>query len=377
MQSVATILMCCSFLLHKDWKEVIRKSTTSYMTISFVGIFLIYAISFFFSENKIELFAILKNKLPLIFIAISIISIEKISKIKLNILLYFFIFCSFFSSIWCYFQYQKNIEFYANLYAQGEVIPTIIHHVSFAVLLCFSVLFILNIIVQSVNKIKQFVLIILLVWFIYFIHILSVRTGIVLLYISIFLFALSMLIIKKKLAIAGGLMFIMIASAYFAYQKIPTIKSKIGYTIYSIDIYKDKKDTTNQVSDARRILSDKIGFEILQQHKYFGVGFGDIQDEMNKIYKQRYPYFKQDVYSRIHNQYLYVITSAGVIFGSIFCLLLLLPFIQFIKDKNIVFAIAYFLLLLLMLWESFLENQLGTSIFLWICCVGYVSKNND
>jgi hypothetical protein len=36
------------------------------------------------------------------------------------------------------------VKFYADLYARGEVIPTIIHHVSLAVLLCFAAIFVLN-----------------------------------------------------------------------------------------------------------------------------------------------------------------------------------------------------------------------------------------
>jgi len=30
-----------------------------------------------------------------------------------------------------------------------------------------------------------------------------------------------------------------------------------------------------------------------------------------------------------------------------------------------------------MLWESFIENQLGTSIFLVICCLGFLDKQKS
>lgn len=377
LQSVATISMCFVFLLNNNWKSNFKKIITTPIVISFVGIFFIYAISIFTSENKLEYWNIVKNKIPFLFIPLSIVSIDKLNKKFIKISLFVFIASALISSIWSYIQYIQHIEIYEKLYSEGKVIPTLVHHVSFSILLCFAVLFILYIIGQSRNKIEQVILSILLVWFVYFIHILSVRTGIVLLYISILLYAFSILIIHKKLVFAGVLMLLIIANAYYAYEKIPSIKGKIGYTLYSLDMYKKNADTTNHVSDTRRILSYKIGIEILKKHKIYGVGFGNIQQEMNKIYKQEYPSITQDVYSHIHNQYLYVITSAGIILGSLFCILICIPLIEFIKHKNVVFAIAYFLLLLIMLWESYIENQLGTSIFLWLSCIGFANCNTE
>jgi len=128
------------------------------------------------------------------------------------------------------------------------------------------------------------------------------------------------------------------------------------------------------VSDSRRMLSDKIGIEILQKNKMFGVGLGDIKDEMNSIYKQQYPQFNSEVYSHIHNQYLYTICGVGLLTGSLFCILLLLPIFQFIRDRNYVFILIYGMLLMVMLWEPFIESQIGNSIFLVVCCVGLLRK---
>lgn len=105
-----------------------------------------------------------------------------------------------------------------------------------------------------------------MIWFIYFLHILSVRTGILLLYVSLFLYGV-ILLITQKIVITISLFLLLILSSIISYQKIPTIKSKIAYTFYGIAQYKNKQDTANVVSDSRRILSDKIGIEILQKIK--------------------------------------------------------------------------------------------------------------
>lgn len=279
--------------------------------------------------------------------------------------------------MWSYVQYLQNVELYTNLYAEGRVIPTLIHHVSLSVLVCVAALIALNNLLLEYKILEKIISFILLLWFIYFIHILSARTGIVLLYLGIFLFGIITLFTQKKPLFTIGLILLLIFSAVISYQKMPTIKNKIAYTLYGISQYKNQQDSTNQVSDPRRILSDKIGIELIQKNKLTGVGMGDIQDEMNVIYQQRFPLFKREVFSHIHNQYLYTICGVGIISGMLFCICLVLPFIQFIKEKKLVYSLAYLMLLLVMCWEPFIENQLGTSIFLVVSCMGFLNTKES
>ena len=360
--------------MDKNWKSAAKLYFKTWIGISFFGIFMVYFLSIVNTSNLPEFGNILKNRLPFLFIPLSLICVNNLEKKHLKLIQYIFICCCLISSFWSYFQYIQNVELYTKLYTQGEVIPTLIHHVSFAVLLCISVLFVLNNLISDGTKITKIINLILLIWFIYFIHILSVRTGIVLFYIGVMLFGISSLFTNKKPIFVISLLLLLLLSAYISYQKIPTLKSKIEYTFYGISQYKNQQDSTNQVSDSRRILSDKIGIEIIQKNKLFGVGIGDLKEEMNLFYKQHYPLFKPDVYSHIHNQYLYTFCGVGLISGLLFCIFLMLPFIQFIKEKNLVFSIIYLLLLLVMIWESFIEGQVGTSIFLVICSLGFVSK---
>ncbi len=362
------------FLANENWKNSFASYFKTLLGISFAGIFIIYLLSGFNSTNHAEYFNILKNKIPFLFIPVSLIAVKSLKKEQQKLIHYFFILCCLISSVWSYIQYLPNAVLYTNLYAEGKVIPTLIHHVSLSVLICIAVLFVLYNLIKVSSIIEKFINFILLIWFIYFIHILSVRTGIVLLYFSVFLFGIITLFTQKKPVFTIGLILLLIFSAAISYQKIPTIKSKIAYTIYGISQYKNQQDTTNQVSDSRRILSDKIGIELIQKNKLSGVGLGDIQDEMNVIYQQRFPQFKKDVFSHIHNQYLYAVCGVGIILGVLFCICLLLPLIQFVKEKNWIYSLAYLMLLLLMCWEPFIENQLGTSIFLVVSCLGFLNN---
>lgn len=371
LQSVATISICLfSIPLLNKLPKIYPKT---YFGISFLLIALIFFIPVFYSTNQAAFWNIYKNKIPFLFIPLSILYVGIIEKKLYDILVYYFILLCVSTAVWSYNQYSQNTDLYTQLYTKGQVIPTLIHHIPFSVLLSIGVVFCLNNILYKKRNFEKIINGIILLGLIYFIHILSVRTGIVLTYFGILLFVLIILIQFKKPLFAGGLAILILLIAILSYKTIPTVQNKISYTLYGIEQYKTQQDSSNQVSDSRRFLSDDIGVELIEQHPFLGVGFGDLQDAMNLIYKKRYPQFSQDVYSHIHNQYLYVFAGAGIVLGIIFIIGLGLPLLHFWKDKKWIFVIIYSQLLLVMLWEAFLQNQIGTSIYLFVICLGMIS----
>jgi O-antigen ligase len=307
----------------------------------------------------------------------TILSIGYIEKKWTDLLTYLFIICCLLSSIWSYHQYLQNIDLYTNLYTHGQVLPTLIHHIPFAVLLSIGLLFSLFNMLKKISVKEKIVNTFFAIWLFYFIHVLSVRTGLILTYTGLILFIIILLLKLKNIVFTIGFTSIIMIISILAYKNITTIQHKINYTKYGLSLFKNGQDTLNQVSDSRRFLSDEIGIELIKQHPILGVGFGDLQDEMDTIYKQRYPLFQQDVYSHIHNQYLYTIAGSGIIMGILFIIALLLPLMQFIKWQNWQFSMLYCMLLLVMLWEAFLQNQIGTSIYLIIVILGVISTKED
>ena len=378
LQSVATISSCLLFIPSiinhtKNWK----KYQTSLIGISFFIIVLVYFIPILYSQNQVSFWNIFKNKIPFLFLPMTILSIGYIEKKWTDLLTYLFIICCLLSSIWSYHQYLQNIDLYTNLYTHGQVLPTLIHHIPFAVLLSIGLLFSLFNMLKKISVKEKIVNTFFAIWLFYFIHVLSVRTGLILTYTGLILFIIILLLKLKNIVFTIGFTSIIMIISILAYKNITTIQHKINYTKYGLSLFKNGQDTLNQVSDSRRFLSDEIGIELIKQHPILGVGFGDLQDEMDTIYKQRYPLFQQDVYSHIHNQYLYTIAGSGLIMGILFIIALLLPLIQFVKWQKWQFSMLYCMLLLVMLWEAFLQNQIGTSIYLIIVILGVISTKED
>lgn len=371
LQSLATALLCTIFLFQKDNKRV-PEALKTWLGLSLIPVFILFLLSCLNSENQHVFWNLFKNKIPFLFIPISIYALKNTESDRFHLLLYVFIACTVISSGWSFTRYWGQESYYRQLYTQGGVMPTLVHHVSFSVLCVFAVLFILYRLSNNPKRTEVILLVLCLGWIVYFIHLLAVRTGIILLYLSVLFYGLGLMIGKRQYTFAGLLFVLLFVSAYISYRNIPNIKSKIAYTFYSFGELRKGSDSSNVFSDSRRILSDKIGMEIVKKNRISGVGLGDLQDEMDAVYQHRYPSFSTAVYAHIHNEYLYVLAALGCISGTLVCMCFLIPLLYFIRSGDLLFSVVYLCLLLVFTWEPFIENQLGNSVFLWICCMGYV-----
>ena len=82
----------------------------------------------------------------------------------------------------------------------------------------------------------------------------------------------------------------------------------MNYAIWDFEQY--KAGDVNTKSDSERIVSLKIGLQIFSENKLLGVGFGDIEQEMNRIYEQKYPTLDHKL---PHNQWLLTLMGMGIV----------------------------------------------------------------
>ena len=122
-------------------------------------------------------------------------------------------------------------------------------------------------------------------WMTLYIHLLAVRTGLVIVYISV----LALLIIRlykhfavKELVIASTLL---IGTAMALIKNIPTLQTRLSYMIYDWEMYREDKGT--MYSDSDRIQSLKVGWHLFIQNPLIGVGIGDLRHAVNEEYLQK------------------------------------------------------------------------------------------
>jgi O-antigen ligase len=330
-----------------------------------------YLVSFVYSEDLTTAINTTKVKSMFVLLPFVFLSLFAIQRKPISYLYHLFLLLAFIGSIWSLLQIPIQKINLAENYARGWVIPTIIHHirfslmVSFAAIICWMMIF-----RQPVQRLlPKYGYIALALFFTVYLHVLAVRSGLIGFYLAgIFLVFLNLANRKKlpiKLAgVAVGLIAIIIA-----FNTIPSLKSKVSYTFYSLDRFMNSSEDRGNYSDNRRLISYQAAISIIQENPIIGVGVGDMMAEVNQFYAKNYPNENMQGVQP-HNQYLLTATGIGIP-GAVFLLFfnLLLLYYHFGKQHwhlvafNIIFLFSF-------LVEDTLEMQIGVITYFFFNYLG-------
>jgi O-antigen ligase len=116
------------------------------------------------------------------------------------------------------------------------------------------------------------------------------------------------------------------------------------------------------IKDDRFVIWNSVN-NILKQNLIFGVGTGDIQDELNKEYLKTGNTKLAEANTNAHNQYLEVILENGLIGLILFLSLFGLMFYMAIKDANILYIMFLLIVFFSFMFETMLNRLAGVSFF--------------
>jgi len=262
-----------------------------------------------------------------------------------------------------YFNHQQDIQL---LLEQGKAIPTPANHIRYALLqvvaFCASVYWgWLHRGHSNQPRITLFFKASSIFLFV-FIHFLAVRSGLFSLYLIIVSMGVPYLF--KKRAYVTLLLFLtgVILLPFLGMKLIPSLKKKMEYVYYDVDMFL-KGEATDQLSDASRLISWKLGLELFADNPSFGVGAGNIRIKMNELYKRDYPSFEKKLTP--HNQFIMVLASSGIVGLILFCVGFFTP-LFYGKNYMDPFILALYLSFFASFWvEATFENAMGVAIFLF------------
>lgn len=149
---------------------------------------------------------------------------------------------------------------------------------------------------------------------------------------------------------------------------VPTSQHRLSDTLAKV--------AAHDQSDERYIIS-KASFNVVKENMPWGVGVGDRMDELVAEY-QRMGAEKQ-YWRRYnpHNQFVDTLMTTGILGLLVLSVILILPAIDCIRNKNYLFLAFLFIVTLSALFESILERQMGINFFCFLNCLFMVeSKNN-
>lgn len=325
--------------------------------------FLIVLFSFWQNTGASDYFVErLRIKLPFLILPFVFLGLPPFSKKEINGLLYFLLILLVLTCIGIGVNYLLNFEAINDMLSRGKPMPTPRNHIRFSLLTATGIIGGIYLISQKYfwkYNWERYLISACTLFLILFIHILSVKSGLLCLYFALGILALRYIFKSGNIFIGIGLIAGILLIPFIAYKTIPSLKSKIDYTLW--DLGKYREGAGGGYGDAGRITSLKVGVELFQTNPVFGVGVGNIRSKVDQIYAEKYPDYTQPIMP--HSQFLYVLAAMGIVGLLLFLIAFFVPLFYNRAYHDLFFLGFYMIFLMAFLLEHTIENQLGVASF--------------
>jgi O-antigen ligase len=348
---------------YKQW----WKQFWSYKAIPAVCVFILpVMLSGLWSEHLNLYWKTLVLNAPFLFLPFAIGSVKPFSVKTFTGILYAFIGILFLSSLFVMGNYALHFDEINESIRRGSAIPVPHHeHIRYSLMLVFACTSACYLLLEDrVLKFRweKYLQTGLAAYFILVVHLLSVRSGLLALYVCL-AFGLLYFVIQRKKYLQGIIAFaLLLLFVVGAFAFIPSLKNKLSYMDY--DLNKGKEGQLNGYSDAGRLQSIRMGIQLIKTAPILGLGAGDLKPEMDSLYKHEYPSVDTGYYKLPHNQFVFTWGASGVL--GMAGLLFSMFFPWFYKKNYKDFLLTSFLLIAgtSLMFEHTLETQVGIAFYL-------------
>lgn len=289
--SVSLIAFAAVTTLHDQLFIQLKKFLASPFLVSLSVLFLIPFISGLWSEDLHEWGKVLLVKLPLVILPLSFAGQWQLKEKEWHYIAYCFVAFTAAACCWSMGQYLFHMQSINESYLRAKTIPTLLDgdHVRFSWLVCLAVITAVLLLDKFPVR-RKAVLTILLIIPVIYLHILSARTGLVMLYVFGLAFACYKVRKKPRLSLlVMGALALLLLAGWFCF---PTFQNRIRYNLYDLS-FVAKNEYLSGSSDGNRVMSVKAGWHLLRAHPLTGVGAGDLRNETNRWYDAHVPGMKE------------------------------------------------------------------------------------
>lgn len=237
------------------------------------------------------------------------------------------------------------------------------NHIYFSVVMAFSILGGMWSLMQRdplVHRHERWLLVAVLVLCFVEMHVMTTRTGLVGLYICVFVLGWFQLIQRRRYLVAVGLAIGLASLPVMGYYGIASFHNRIDNTVMDVSEYFAGKDP-NYLSIGSRVESWKTAYHLWQKHPLLGVGMADLLPDMTDQYVEDGTKLCPENFLQPHNQFLQMAAGCGVVGLLLLLLAWVYPLLARGWPKNLIFWAFWLNYSLAMMGESMMERQVGVS----------------
>lgn len=264
--------------------------------------------------------------------------------------------------------YAFHYEAVNELLKQGQAMPQPANHIRFSLLVSFGLLAAAYLYFSGELRRRYrflgWLLPALGVFLFVLLHLLAVRSGIVGAYFALALLGLWYILRSRQYMLFLGLVFTGIAVPFLAYETVPSLRTKLGYVGYELEKLR-RGEQELQLSDAGRLVSLQIGWQVYKSAPLLGVGTGDLKKEVQTRYAKRFPESDPSQRRMPHNQFLSVLAATGPIGLLLFVAAFLWPLFYRKNYQHWLLLGFYGIVFFSLLVENTIENAMGVGFFIF------------
>jgi len=362
------------YILNQGWKINFFNRSGNLVLLFLAPLLFIYLIGGLWTEDYSYWFERVQVKIPLLFLPLGFFAIkDSIDRRSVDLVIVLFISVCTATSIGSFVYYLLHYKEITESYKHAKTIPTIIEHIRYSLLLsiaCFAAAQAYSHSTILTTTLQKRLVAGMGVFMFVFLHILSIRSGLLALYATGFVWLLIKVLEngnKKLLWLIPGVCAFLIAAYFF----VPSLHNKVDYMVRDVNRFVTGK-SVNNYSDGNRLLSMKIGVEVALEQPVIGVGSGDVQMAMNEVYKNEYPDIDQHNWLIPHNQFVYVFTALGFFGLIIFIACLLYPVFNKVVMTDLLCVSVLVGAYTSFLSEATLELQQGIVLVTLLFSIAYI-----
>ena len=318
----------------------------------------------------------LRIKLPFLLLPFAFVSIPSLSEKQYHSIFYLFNIVIAFSALLVGFNYWMDFESITKSMGMGQAIPTPTNHIRYSLLLAFSILsgmalwwkgFFLK------YKWEPYFILSLSLISLIMIHVLSVRSGLLVLYISILFLSLRFMFLSKRYLIGMALIAGLFLTPFLAYKTLPSLQKKVSYMLYDYDQF--KHGNIKNLSDGERFTSMMVGIKVGNENPLIGVGVGDLKQSTAAVYQKEFPNVSKPKLP--HNQLISIYASTGILGLFIFIFAFFFPLWYQQNYRNVLLTILHVIVFCSFFIENTIETAVGVAFYCLFLMLGLNRKNDS
>jgi O-antigen ligase len=364
--SIGTIILVVQGIVHPALRTNLGRIFREPDFRAVCSIFLLYFITGLWSADQSFFWHTMRMKLPFLLLPLAFLSVRIFDRTLFRQLMYLLFWLVALGAIGAFVVFLSSPDEVIQRYGQGQVMLTPANHIRFSLMVVLVVCLGLEFFSESYHfrwRAERWWVLGATVFMIVFLHVLAVRSGLLALYCAGLYFGARYIVRRRRYVLGIGMVAGLAIVAWLSFQYVPTLKKKLGYTLWSIDLF-ERKETLRDLSDSRRLGSIVAGVAVSREHPWLGVGVGDIKTEVDSYLREHYPDLV-NLGLMPHNQYLFVLVAAGWLGLLWFVGATLWPLLHKRGWHDTTLVAMHIIFFTSFLVEHTLETQVGTAFYLF------------